>query len=540
MVRNKSRHICIDEDDFYDYEDEISFSEYDSEGSEHDLKSSKFPISQNKVKDQDKSLKITKKSHLSQVKEKSNQGNVITNISEPPLMKVKSTIRTLPNYNIVVVGHVDAGKSTLMGHLFVKLGLIDESVIRKYKRESNLIGKGSFAYAWIFDECDDERRRGVTINVCSKSFEVDDCIVTIFDTPGHKDFIPSTYTATILAESAILVIDCDNFDQRFTKGLIKEHLLFIISANLLNLIVVINKMDLRNWDIQIYNNIKQKISDFIANINFCKIKNTCFIPVSALYGINIIEQITQDQNSASWYKGPCIYQILENIAKLKIHESKMIQDNREKCQCFKDNNYTEFIACITDIISSSSNETKISIIINSGILNIGDNLSVLPINTTIKCKSIILGNGKHVTACKGPIFVNSLTIFSNIPLYPGYLIISNINHRNNQTLTIPYYIYPVAILNRIFIQPIFIMDNIQKTNLYWNIPGKSFMLYFHTQTIDAILISINKDNNIYEFETAQNVAVCLKCDCNYISNFSKISVRMSGVTVLIGYIIKNS
>lgn len=96
-----------------------------------------------------------------------------------------------PHIHLVVIGHVDAGKSTLMGHTLYDLGFVSQKIMHKYEQESKKVGKQSFMYAWVLDETGEERERGITMDVGSVRFETDSKIVTLLDAPGHKDFIPN-------------------------------------------------------------------------------------------------------------------------------------------------------------------------------------------------------------------------------------------------------------------------------------------------------------------------------------------------------------
>lgn len=96
-----------------------------------------------------------------------------------------------PHIHLVVIGHVDAGKSTLMGHALYDLGFVSQKIMHKYEQESKKVGKQSFMYAWVLDETGEERERGITMDVGSVRFETDSKVVTLLDAPGHKDFIPN-------------------------------------------------------------------------------------------------------------------------------------------------------------------------------------------------------------------------------------------------------------------------------------------------------------------------------------------------------------
>jgi elongation factor 1 alpha-like protein len=92
-----------------------------------------------------------------------------------------------PSIHMIVVGHVDAGKSTLVGHFLHMLGSVSDNTLRKHQRESASAGKGSFAYAWAMDENTEERARGVTMDVAGQHFETEDRHVVLIDAPGHRD-----------------------------------------------------------------------------------------------------------------------------------------------------------------------------------------------------------------------------------------------------------------------------------------------------------------------------------------------------------------
>lgn len=90
---------------------------------------------------------------------------------------------------MVIAGHVDAGKSTLIGHILYLLDYVDEKTMNKFRQQSNRLGKGSFAFAWILDETEDERSRGVTMDLAHASFETKTRHFNVLDAPGHRDFI---------------------------------------------------------------------------------------------------------------------------------------------------------------------------------------------------------------------------------------------------------------------------------------------------------------------------------------------------------------
>ncbi|CAO3627181.1 unnamed protein product [Mucor hiemalis] len=218
-----------------------------------------------------------------------------------------------PKLNLVVIGHVDAGKSTLMGHFLYDLGQVNERTMRKFEHESQKIGKGSFAFAWVLDETGEERDRGITMDIATNHFETEHKSFTLLDAPGHRDFIPNMISGTAQADAAILVVDASTnaFESGFDAGgQTKEHAILARSLGVQQLIVAINKLDAADWSQERYKEIQAKLGAYLLQVGFRK-NNLTFIPVSGLTGENLVKK-SNAEHLTSWYKGASL---LEQIDK---------------------------------------------------------------------------------------------------------------------------------------------------------------------------------------------------------------------------------
>ncbi|XP_044279992.1 HBS1-like protein isoform X2 [Varanus komodoensis] len=275
--------------------------------------------------------------------------------------------------NLVIIGHVDAGKSTLMGHLLYLLGNVNKRTMHKYEQESKKAGKASFAYAWVLDETGEERERGVTMDVGMTKFETKTKVITLMDAPGHKDFIPNMITGAAQADVAILVVDASRgeFEAGFeTGGQTREHGLLVRSLGVTQLAVAVNKMDQVNWQQERFQEIVSKLGQFLKQAGF-KESDVAYIPTSGLGGENLVTR-SQSSELTKWYEGKCL---LEQIDSFKPPQRSVDKP---------------FRLCVSDVFKDQGSGFCVTGKIEAGYVQVGDRLLAMPPNETCTVKGIAL------------------------------------------------------------------------------------------------------------------------------------------------------
>jgi peptide chain release factor subunit 3 len=321
-----------------------------------------------------------------------------------------------PHTSIIFLGHVDHGKSTICGNILYSLGLVDERRIQKLKEDANKNGMSSWWLAYVMDQFEEEKEKGKTIEVGYATFETEKKRYTILDAPGHKEYINSTICGLAHADCAIIVTSArfDEFDDGFTKGgQIKEHILLAKSMNIEKLIVLVNKMDDSsvNWLEIKYTDIKNKILEYIQKTKL-GFKNVVFIPVSGLYGDNLMS----NSHKCLWYNGKNLRDTLDTIS----------QDI--------DNKSTTSIISVMDRYEEGN---RIYIVgrVENGVISKNDKLYLLPsannkictidkINSEFvseNCDIININSGEHLT-----LIIKTKGIIID-DINPGTLLCSNIN-----------------------------------------------------------------------------------------------------------------
>ncbi|MFP4230058.1 MAG: GTP-binding protein, partial [Candidatus Nanohaloarchaea archaeon] len=209
-----------------------------------------------------------------------------------------------PHINLVFIGHVDHGKSTTIGRLLWDTENLPEEEMRKLEEAAEEAGKESFNFAFAMDSLEEERERGVTIDLAHQEFDTDDYHFTIIDAPGHRDFIKNMITGASQADAAVLVVAADDGIQPQTK----EHAYLAKTLGIDQLAVAVNKMDLEDFSEDAYSGIKEEVSELIQGVGFNP-SDINFVPVSSFEGDNVVDE----SDDMGWYDGPTLVEALDDF-----------------------------------------------------------------------------------------------------------------------------------------------------------------------------------------------------------------------------------
>ncbi|XP_065086383.1 protein HBS1 [Ochlerotatus camptorhynchus] len=307
--------------------------------------------------------------------------------------------------HMVVIGHVDAGKSTLMGHLLCDTGNISQRVMHKNEQESKKLGKQSFIYAWVLDETGEERERGITMDVGSSRFETANKQITLLDAPGHKDFIPNMISGANQADVALLVVDATRgeFETGFEQGgQTREHALLVRSLGVNQLGVVVNKLDTVAWSQQRFDEIVIKLKVFLKQAGF-KDSDVVYVPCSGLTGENLVKEPT-DSELLKWYKGPTLLKVIDSF--------KTPERSIDK----------PFRMSVSDIFKGTGSGFCISGRIESGVICVNDKVLVCPSKEQAVAKNIAIDEVQYTTCFAGDQVSVTLANIDIANISVGYIL----------------------------------------------------------------------------------------------------------------------
>lgn len=378
MSRHRNvKHLV---DDYYDddyYDDDDDYADYDDsyvapKGKPKQHQGKNAASDQQSFKQQQAKQQLTTKQQQVSVKPKSESNttaqksatasstvilptseNSTTNASSPPTPAIliqEQDMNTTP-LTVVILGHVDAGKSSVTGHLL-------------YHHPQNTYGKRNGKnppqYAWLLDEDEEERAHGVTMDIATKSLRTaSGRLLVLHDAPGHADYVPAAITGTALADAAILTVDVTDFQTAFQAGQLREHALLARGLGVSSVLIVLNKMDLVNWQKSVYEYVSQQLVIFLVSpqCGFSASKVRC-VPVSAVNGDNIYKPLKE-----SWYNGPTLWEALDKFDSTPQYRKLLEKPSR---------------LLISDVVSSTGSGVAVRAKVLQGWMQTNESVTVWP------------------------------------------------------------------------------------------------------------------------------------------------------------------
>lgn len=316
-----------------------------------------------------------------------------------------------PHLNVVTIGHVDAGKSTLSGSILYLTGKVDKRTIEKFEQEAKERNRDSWFLAYIMDESDEERAKGKTVEVGRAYFETEDRRLTILDAPGHKNYVPAMISGASQADVGILVISArkGEFEAGFIQaGQTREHAMLAKTLGIQKLIVCVNKMDEQTvkWSKDRYDDIVKRLRPFLKASGFKVKKDVVFIPISALSGINVKDPITKDV--CGWASelndGKSLLQVLNEIN----------MGNRDSEKPLRATIVDRYIDRGVVLMAK----------VESGVMYVGQELRVCPNQIKCKVESISINEEEVQGAKPGENVLARLTALNENQVAKGHVIAS--------------------------------------------------------------------------------------------------------------------
>nr|POE49111.1 eukaryotic peptide chain release factor gtp-binding subunit [Quercus suber] len=222
--------------------------------------------------------------------------------------------------NVIFLGHVDAGKSTLGGSILYATGMVDERTMEKYKRESKELGRETWYLSWALDQTKEERAKGKTVEVGRGFFETEKRRYSILDAPGHKTYVPNMVSGASQADVGVLVISArkGEYETGFEKGgQTREHAVLAKTQGINKLIVVVNKMDdpTVEWSEERYKECLAKLTVFLKGLGYNPKTDLMFMPLAAQMTLGIKDRVPKD--IAPWFDGPSLLEYLDSMQTLE-------------------------------------------------------------------------------------------------------------------------------------------------------------------------------------------------------------------------------
>lgn len=217
---------------------------------------------------------------------------------------INQNIIEKPHYNISFMGHVDHGKSTLVGEILISSQNISSNKLDELKKIAESNNKISFYKAYLLDKTEDERKKGVTIELSHNEFVIGNKHFTIIDCPGHADYIKNAITGLSQSDVVVVVLSASAGIEAQTR----EHITLARTYDIKNLVVAINKIDEVKYSEEVYNSRKEEILLFLSKRGY-RAESVTILPVSGYLGDNV----SKKSQNLPWYNGPTLFEVMEGI-----------------------------------------------------------------------------------------------------------------------------------------------------------------------------------------------------------------------------------
>ena len=272
--------------------------------------------------------------------------------------------------NAVIIGHIDHGKSTTMGHILVKAGAVSDKDLREMEKLAQELDRPSWKFAYFMDRLMEERKRGITIDLAFKKFETNNFYFTIIDAPGHADFVKNMITGASQADVGLLVVSAKTgeFEAGIAgNGQTREHAFLAKTLGVDQLVVLINKMDdpVVDYKEDRFNEVKDELSRLLKKVGY-KTDSIHFIPTSGLIGDNLKEK----SENTPWYDGPSV---LEALDETKVPKKEVDKPLRLPVQ---------------DVYTIKGAGTVPVGRVETGVIKVGDKIKIVPDEVEAEVRSI--------------------------------------------------------------------------------------------------------------------------------------------------------
>ncbi|KAK4954350.1 hypothetical protein LTR10_007781 [Elasticomyces elasticus] len=319
-----------------------------------------------KAQQRSKGRSLSKQTEALKLDSQSTQATVRSKGLDLPKLWAEEKAKRKPAAAFLVIGHVDHGKSTLMGRLLLDTGAVSQRDVNKYQKQAAEMNKSSFALAWVMDTGDEERERGVTFDFAQHHFSTPKADFTILDAPGHRDFVPNMIGGASMADMAVLVVDANQLESGM-KGQTKEHILLAKAVGLKKVVVAVNKLDAANpaWSQDLFEQVQADVRKLLLDSGFAE-QDIKFVPCSGLGGANVVNA-PKASSPAAWVSKAhfTLLQALERSIPPRIADQEVIRQPLRMQ--------------IVDVFRGGvTNPVSIAGRISSGSVQIGDIVTVRP------------------------------------------------------------------------------------------------------------------------------------------------------------------